>query len=351
VKTTSLFSFRTLLFISAMTVVYAVTSTIGQTFATLPPGNVTAVWAPSGIAIAAVFIFGYRIVPGVLIGSFLGNTNLIVPGKEFTGVLCALVIGMGAALEAGVGSYALKRFTGQGRPLQRVTSVIAFVALSALASCMINATLGSSAIVLGGYAPAAIHPTLWLTWWLGDAMGVLIFAPVLLVWSYWADVRRDLSRQALIEIAPLLTLLLAIGYIAFILNLPIEYLVIPALVLMVFRTELYGATIGILLVSIIAILGTVAGNGIFAVYGRQSDTANLSLLFLLTYIGVVTTSTLILAAVVHQQRFAERTLSGLNQSLEAKVIERTAELHTAKDAAEMANYTKSAFLANMVTTQ
>jgi len=261
------------------------------------------------------------------------------------------VIGMGAALEAGVGSYALKRFTGQGRPLQRGTSVIAFVALSALASCMINATLGSSAIVLGGYAPAAIHPTLWLTWWLGDAMGVLIFAPVLLVWSYWADVRRDLSRQALIEIAPLLTLLLAIGYIAFILNLPIEYLMIPALVLMVFRTELYGATIGILLVSIIAILGTVAGNGIFAVYGRQSDTANLSLLFLLTYIGVVTTSTLILAAVVHQQRFAERTLSGLNQSLEAKVIERTAELHTAKDAAEMANYTKSAFLANMVTTQ
>jgi len=89
VKTTSLFSFRTLLFISAMTVVYAVTSTIGQTFATLPPGNVTAVWAPSGIAIAAVFIFGYRIVPGVLIGSFLGNTNLIACRAKNSLACCA----------------------------------------------------------------------------------------------------------------------------------------------------------------------------------------------------------------------------------------------------------------------
>lgn len=346
-KTTSSISFRTLFFILAMAVVYAVTSTIGQSFATLPPGNVTAVWAPSGIALAAVFLFGYRILPGVLIGSFLGNTNLIVPGKELIGVVCALVIGVGAALEAGIGAYALKRFTVQGRPLQGIRSVIAFVGLSALASCMINATLGSSAIVLGGYAPAAIHPTLWLTWWLGDAMGVLIFAPVLLVWSYWSDVRRDISQQVLIEIVPLLALLLAIGYIAFALNLPIEYLMLPALVLLVFRTDLYGATLGILLVSIVAILGTVAGNGIFAVYGRQSDTANVSLLFLLTYIGVVTTSTLILAAVVHQQRLAERTLSALNQSLEAKVVERTAELKVAKEAAELANYTKSAFLANM----
>ncbi|MCU0476329.1 MAG: MASE1 domain-containing protein [Anaerolineae bacterium] len=346
-KTVSPASLRTLFFILAMAIVYAVTSTIGQTFATLPPGNVTAVWAPSGIALAAVFVFGYRVLPGVLIGSFLGNTNLIVPGKELIGIACALVIGIGAALEAGVGAYALKRFTPQGRPLRGVRSVMAFVGLSALASCMINATLGSSAIVLGGYAPAAIHPTLWLTWWLGDAMGVLIFAPVLLVWSGWADVRREVTRQVRIEMVPLLALLLAIGYIAFALNLPIEYLMLPALVLLVFRTGLYGATLGILLVSIVAILGTVAGNGIFAFYGRQSDTANLSLLFLLTYIGVVTTSTLILAAVVYQQRLAERTLSGLNQSLEAKVVERTAELYAAKEAAEIANYTKSAFLANM----
>jgi signal transduction histidine kinase len=341
----ALFAPRTLLLIGAVALIYSITSVIGQKFATLPPGNVTAIWAPSGIAVAMVVLWGYRVLPGVLLGSFIGNTNLIVPGKEWIGLAAALMIGIGAALEAAAGAYAIKRFTPQGKYLETVRGVWAFVLLGALASCLINATIGSTTIVLGEYAPAAIHPSLWLTWWLGDAAGVVIVAPVLLVWRRLP--RHLLTRSRLLESAGLLAALLVVGMIAFTVGLPLEYLMIPILVLIVFRTELHGATLGILLVSIIAILGTAAGGGTFALYGQRATDANAPLLLLQAYIGVITASTLTLAAVLHQERLAETTLSQVNRSLETTVRQRTAELQTAKEAAEMANHAKSAFLANM----
>gem|GEM_PF-1660424 len=336
---------QTILLILLVTVSYMITSVIGQTFATLPPGNVTAVWAPSGIALALVTLLGYRVLPGVALGSFLGNTNLIVPGKEWIGFVTALVIGIGAMLEAYAGAYALKRFAPKDRYLETPRSVWVFIMLGALGSCLINASIGSSAIVLGGYAPAEIHPSLWLTWWLGDAAGVVIVAPVLLIWRTLP--RELMTRNRLLESVGLIGLLIAVGFVAFTRGLPLEYLMIPVLVLIVFRAQLHGATLGILLMSTVAIFGTASGSGTFALYGQQLNDNNVPLLMLQAYIGIITASTLTLAAVLKQEDLAEQALSTLNRSLESTVKQRTAELEKAKEKAEIANSAKSAFLANM----
>ncbi len=321
---------------------YAITSVIGQTFATLPPGNVTAIFAPSGIAIAAVALGGYRALPGVALGSFLGNTNLLVPGKELVGLLTALSIGVGAALQAGAGVYGLKRYSRERNFLETSGSVVAFVLFSALAASLINSSIGSSAIVLGGYAPVELHPSLWLTWWLGDATGVLIAAPMPILWR---RLTRKLDRTRLIESLLLIGALLLTGYIAFGMGWPVEYLMLPVLVMIVFRSGLQGASLSIVLVSVIAILGTASGKGTFAFYGQLN--ANAPLLLLQAYLGTVTISTLTLAAVLHQQRLAERQLAAMNRTLEATVEERTRDLVIAKELAETANRTKSEFLANM----
>lgn len=187
----------------AVAAAYFVAARLGFALA-LGTDQVTAVWPPTGIALAALLQFRLRAAPGVLIGAFAANASLHEPW------LVAAGIGVGNTLEAIAGAELLRRL-GFDRRLARVRDVLALLAAAA-ASPVVSATIGVGCLVGGNVQPAAALAGLWKLWWIGDALGMLIAAPMLLVWSREALPRR---RGAVPEAAALLAGLVATSALAF----------------------------------------------------------------------------------------------------------------------------------------
>jgi len=134
---------------------------------------------------------------------------------------------------------------------------------------MVSATCGVASLTLGGFAKWADYRAVWLTWWLGDAAGDLVVAPLLILWAVSARVAWNKGRLA--EAAILLLCLFLMGQVVFgglfpseIKNYPLEFLCIPVLVWVAFRFSQREAATAIFLLSGIAIRGTLLGIGPFA---------------------------------------------------------------------------------------
>src|SRR5262249_7083778 len=140
---------------------------------------VTAVWPPTGIALAALLLFGYRAWPGIALGAFLANATTNVP------LAAAVGIALGHTLEALPGARRPRRLVKFDSALGRVKDVLSLVVLAGGVSTMVSATIGATSLCLGGSKPWTAYPVLWSVWWLGDAMGNLVVAPLLLTWAGW----------------------------------------------------------------------------------------------------------------------------------------------------------------------
>lgn len=154
---------------------YVATAKLGLMY-TVVGNSVTLAWPPSGIALAAILVYGYRLVPGIALGAFLANAWTGVP------LLTACGIAIGNTLEALTGAFLLNRLAQFRNSLDRLRDVFAFFTLAATCSTMISAGIGVVALALGGVIPLSDYGGVWLKWWLGDMMGILVVAPPLLVW-------------------------------------------------------------------------------------------------------------------------------------------------------------------------
>src|SRR3989442_9351667 len=179
----------------AVAVVYIGCAKLGLALA-FRAAQVTAVWPPTGFAIAAVLRLGRRSVPGILIGALIANATTNEPLSVATG------IAIGNTLEAVVGAMLLRRLAFDGR-LARVRDVMALLA-TVVVSPLVSATIGVISLGAGGVQPAAALPTLWSVWWLGDALGALVVAPLLLVWTDRDPVRRAAALEGSILLAALI---------------------------------------------------------------------------------------------------------------------------------------------------
>jgi signal transduction histidine kinase/DNA-binding response OmpR family regulator/HPt (histidine-containing phosphotransfer) domain-containing protein len=323
-----------------LAVVYAGAGRLGQVTA-IPPGNVTAVWPPSGIALAAILLFGYRAWPGVWLGSLIGNgAHFYSSEKAFQALLTGSSIGVGASLEAIAGAWLLSLCKVERRPFRRTGDVVLFSLLSALVSSSISSTNGVTAMCMGGFVEWSGYRKTWLTWWLGDSVGILLFTPLIMTWVSLPGIKPRLGR--VVEGLFLSLILCGAGLAAFVGDYPLEYLLIPMLMWASFRFGIHGATAAILTVSVIAIGGTAHGGGSFV---RASF--NEPLLMLQAFIGTVTVTTLTLTAVLTERRKAEAGLEEYSQRLEQRVDDRTIELRHARQVAEQSNKAKGVFLATM----
>ena len=95
----------------------------------------------------------------------------------------ALGIAVGNTLEAIFGAYLVNRMARGPRAFARAQDVLKFVTLAALGSTTVSATCGVTSLSLSGFAHWEDFRELWLNWWLGDVGGVLVVAPLLLLWS------------------------------------------------------------------------------------------------------------------------------------------------------------------------
>jgi len=142
----------------------------------IPPGYATAVWPPSGIAVAALLLGGRRLWSAVLTGSFFAN--LTIDGA----VLASAVIAAGSSIQALAMAALVRRHVGVPYHFENIDQVVKFVLVAALGST-IAATLALPALYFLYRMPPSELLGNWSTWWQGDACGVLIFMPLILSWS------------------------------------------------------------------------------------------------------------------------------------------------------------------------
>ena len=144
-------------------------------FLAIPPGYATAVWPPSGIALAATLFLGNRVWPGIWIGAAVVNFTV-----NFS-VVAAVLIGSGNALEAVIGAALIRRFVSVPFRFDRAEDVVTFVAAAVL-SATVAATIGQAPLAFSHALPWPEAFWNWLTWWQGDTTGMIIVTPLLLSW-------------------------------------------------------------------------------------------------------------------------------------------------------------------------
>src|SRR5438874_2705088 len=166
----------------------------------IPPGYATAVWPASGIALAATLLRGYRVWPGILLGSFLINVWTSLDTGSAASILKSIFlvisIGAGASLQAIVGALLMSRFVRQPTALIGEEDVFKFLLLGGPISDLMNATWGVTSLLFAGVIQPADYLLHWWTWWLGDTIGVIAFTPLVLIWAakqQGASLRRQIS--------------------------------------------------------------------------------------------------------------------------------------------------------------
>ena len=292
-------SLRRVALLVGLAAVYYLAAKLGLRFAFIN-SSVTTVWPPAGIALAAFVLFGYRVWPAIFGAAFLANVTT-------TGaVLPSIGIAVGNTAEGLLGSYLVNRFARGGRVFDRVRDIFRFTALAALVSTMVSATIGVSSLAVGGLLAWLDAPRVWLTWWLGDAVGDIVIAPALILWVGVKPAGRWDRQQTIAAIATLLiTVLVTFAMFGGLFpsrNYSLTVLLWPVMIWVAFRFGPREAATAILIVSGIAIWRTLGGYGPF---GHLSVIESLTLLQVWT--GITAVTSLVLSAVVAVQRDIEGT--------------------------------------------
>jgi diguanylate cyclase (GGDEF)-like protein len=268
--------------------------------------SATPVWPATALALVATLLLGYRVWPAIFIGAFI--VNVTTAGTVAT----SFGIAAGNTLEAMVGACLVLRFAGGRHCLNRAEGVFKFTLFAALLSTMVSASFGTATLALAGLVPREELSSVWMTWWLGDASGNLLVAPVLLAWLTipFGPWRWDRGLESL-------ALLLGLFLVGFGLfgGLPelgiggrqLRFLCIPFLTWAAVRFGPREASTSIFILGAIAVWGLAHQDTSFGAPGT-----NATLLMLQTYMVVAAVMTLILAAAVTERKAAEAQLLALS---------------------------------------
>jgi signal transduction histidine kinase len=319
VGTMQLRSSSRLLLISIVTLIYFVVGKFGLMLASLH-ASASPVWPCAGIALAAILLLGYRVWPAIFVGAFL--VNVTTAGDVAT----SLAIATGNTLEALAGAWLVIRFARGKNFCDRPQDVFKF-ALVAATSTIISPSFGVTSLAVAGFADWTHYGAIWLTWWLGDVTGDLVFTPLVLLWS--VGLQRGWSKKEATEVGVLFLLLVLLSSVVFggwleisARNYPITFICGPIVIWTAFRFSQRETAMGIFILSAIAVWGTLRGFGPFV-----RETENQSLIALQLWIAVLVITAMALSAGMAERRRIEE------------------ELQQQKSIVETANRTKDHFLA------
>jgi PAS domain S-box-containing protein len=312
----------------ALIAAYVCAGKFGLSLASLN-ASVSPVWPPTGIALAALLIWGVRLWPAIFIGAFIVNVMTPSPAGTTMAAVLAKTFGLaiGNTLEGVLGAWLVQRFAGGIKAFQRIRNLFKFVALAVVLSTTVSATLGVTSLCLTGHEVWSNYLPIWFTWWLGDMVGALIVAPLLVVWI--TQQPPHLPPKQMLEAAGLLLVSVLLGYVIFLEGTAfgatnqVKYMTLLPLLWAALRFRQHGAVTAVLMMSTIALWGTMRGVGPFI-----TPEPNLSLLFLQAFLGTMTLTALAVAAAMSERRQAEERLRV--QDAVSRVL---AEAPTLKEAA------------------
>jgi PAS domain S-box-containing protein len=257
--------------------------------------QITTVWAPTGIALAALLLGGLRLWPAVWIGALLANAGTSAP------LWTALVIATGNTLEAVAAVWWLRRLRQSEITFREVSDALAFVLIAGLLCTAISATVGVTTLCLAAVQPWGRFPALWFDWWLGDALGAIVFAPTILTVAsqHWS--RGDFVRASSWIGASVFVTHVVFGHVIGISPHPIEYVVFPVAIGAAVTGGPAVTSLVVLSASVVTIWHTVQGTGPFA-----SAEVHYSLVLLQAFMGVLAGTSLLLAAAIAERLEIQR---------------------------------------------
>jgi signal transduction histidine kinase/CheY-like chemotaxis protein len=315
----------------AIGVIYFALAKGGLALASIHP-SATPIWPPTGVALAAVLLWGYRTWPAIFTAAVIANAT--TAGSVAT----AIAIATGNSLEAVVGAYLINRWSSGCNTFSTPNSVAKFALICFVIATPISASIGLTSLATAGYIERTNFANAWITWWLGDVTGALVIAPVIVLWA--SSHYPAFNRNEFLETVGVFATAAAVGLIAFSPLIeqtpgrdPLGFLAIfPMLWAALRRGPRDTATVALVLAGI-TIWGTLTGGGPFT-----TEDLNVSFLLVLMFLISITVPSLLLSADVEVRKKAEESLRRAQVELERKVAERTQEL-------ELANAAKSRFLA------
>jgi integral membrane sensor domain MASE1 len=187
-------------------ITYLAAAKLSLALASVHP-SATPIWPPTGFALAAVLLLGYRIWPAISVAALIANAT--TAGSIFTSV----AIATGNTLESVVGAYLINRWSNGVRTFDTPAGVARFALICFMPSTMISATLGVVSLSLGGYADWANFASIWMTWWMGDLAGALVITPVIVLWT--TSFPRSPARQEWMQSCAVFSAVTVVGLIAF----------------------------------------------------------------------------------------------------------------------------------------
>ena len=312
-------------------VIYFALAKGGLALASIHP-SATPIWPPTGVALAAVLLWGYRTWPAIFTAAVIANAT--TAGSVAT----AIAIATGNSLEAVVGAYLINRCSRGCNTFSTPDSVAKFALICVVIATPISASIGLTSLATAGYIERTNFANAWVTWWLGDVTGALVVAPVIVLWA--SSHYHAFNRNEFLETVGVLATAAAVGLIAFSPLIeqtpsrdPLGFLaILPMLWAALRRGPRDTATVALVLAGI-TIWGTLTGGGPFT-----TADLNASFLLVLMFLISITVPSLLLSADVEVRKKAEESLRRAQIELERKVAERTQEL-------ELANAAKSRFFA------
>lgn len=265
------------------------------------------IWPASGMALAAVLILGYRIWPGIFAGAVLVNILTLwgMPFSPTASAIATLSTAFGNTLESLAGAYFISRFSQNRVPYESIKDLFIFIVLCAFVSTVISSTIGVVSFCLLRKDWVEVD-SLWLTWWLGDAIGILVVTPLILMLHKLGF--KAISRQRLLEVILVsIALSISIGTVFWQIY-PLGYLIIPLLLWISLSLRRFETGAAILLVSSITLFSTV--------HGVAGWSLHKSVIFLQAYIGFTATTALFLLVNIHSETTMRTMQRRLNDIIE-----------------------------------
>lgn len=287
-----------------------------EAFAT-QAANISAFWLPAGVGLAFVMLFNWRALPAIWLGAFVSNliefepnTGLAFPALPSTWFLSSLADACLAVVSGLLGWLPLARIGASPYPFNRVLHTSVFIIGSAGVASAIVAAVGTLLLLANGQIDGTQFTMTWATWATGDAVGILVAAPIILAFAPGSPDRERINIRWALE---LLAILAIIGLVAIPVSydFPLEYLVILPLLWAAFRLGLAAAAVAVAAVACAAVVVDVAGLGYFARFHPA-----VSILLVQTFVGAIALVPLLLVPALAERHRAAVREEKLTRDLE-----------------------------------
>lgn len=307
---------RRFLEVLAVALIYFISARVGQIFA-IPPGNITPVWLPSGLMVAFALIRGPAIWPGVFLGAFAGNIwayfSFDSLGIALAALFAGLCNGLGDVLSTVGAVQLLLRLTDKNNIISSFKGYGLFILLVALLGAAISAAFGVSSLAYMGFIDWTSYGSTLITWWTGDAVGVLLLTPFILSWheafknnTKQHDWQTVLLLLATFVLAATLFKLIEVSHWLFLLS----YALAPIVLIISLYLGQAKCFSSLLVFAAVAVVATHENTGPFA-----ASSQNLNLLELQIFIAVMSFVLCFLSITVRQRLEVEKQAKEIAKSL------------------------------------